>query len=123
MDIHNLIPESIRGPLNRVLDLLNALLLGETALVIGNGAAVVIYLAAKALGSIPDQTFEAAVTSATAGLLTVNSVLLLIRRYVYSPATVAKIVTAPPTAAGPIEAAMDAGVKTEAIIKASDDHN
>ncbi len=119
MNFSDLIPESLRGPINSVLDGARNLLSGETALVIGNGAAVVIYLAAKFMGAIPDQTFEAAVTSATAGLATVNAVLLLIRRYVYSPATVAAIVASPPTAAGPVNAAIEAGVKPEAIAEAA----
>lgn len=109
MKITDLIPAKVQEFINAVLDSADALLKGETALVIGNGAAVIIYLVAKFMGAIPDQTFAEAITTATTGLATVNAVLLLIRQYVYSPATVAKIVLTPPTAAGPINAAVDAG--------------
>jgi hypothetical protein len=109
MNFGSLLPEKVQAFVNAVLDSANALLQGEPALVIGNGAAVVIYLVAKAMGAIPDQTFADAVTSAMAGIGTVNAVLLTIRKYVYSPASVAKIVLTPPTSAGPVNAAIDAG--------------
>jgi len=104
-----LIPVRFRATINRVLDLARDLLQGEPALVIGNGAAVVIYLVAKFMGAIPDQTFGDALASATAGIATVNAVLLTIRKYVYSPATVAKIVLTPPSDVGPVKAAVEAG--------------
>jgi hypothetical protein len=110
MNFGDLLPDNIRSFVNKVLDLSSALLQGEPALVIGNGAAVVIYLVAKVMGAVPDQTFEQAVASATAAIVTINAVLLTIRKYVYSPASVAKIVLTPPTSAGPVNAAIDAGV-------------
>lgn len=60
----------------------SALLKGEPALVIGNGAAVVIYLVAKAFGAIPDVSFEVALGQAAAAIVTINTVLLTIRRLV-----------------------------------------
>ena len=62
-----------------------SLLQGEPALVIGNGAAVVIYLVAKAFGFQDGETFQAALGQAAAALVIVNSTLVAIRQFV-SPA-------------------------------------
>ena len=67
---------------NDLLDQVQGLLQGEPVLVIGNGAAVVIYIVAKALGAIPDQSLEASLVLATGGIATVNAVLATIRQYV-----------------------------------------
>lgn len=83
---------SITDRLRGLLDSARRLLTGEPARVIGYGAAVVIYLVAKALGSIPDQSFDVAILSATAGAAVVASVVETIRHYVFSPNTVEAIV-------------------------------
>lgn len=64
------------------LDKLSSLGKGEPVLVIGNGSAVVIYLVANLVGAIPDVTFEQALASAGAGIVTFNAILLTIRQYV-----------------------------------------
>jgi hypothetical protein len=79
--------------LRAVLDIARTLLTGEPARAIGYGAAVVIYLVAKVVGVIPDQTFDQAVVEAVAAMAIVASVVETIRHYVYSPATVEYIVT------------------------------
>jgi hypothetical protein len=66
-------------------DRLTSVLQGEPVLVIGNGAAVVIYLVANAFGAIPDQSFESALAMSAAAIVTINAVLATIRQYV-SPA-------------------------------------
>lgn len=109
MKITDLIPAQVQDFINKVLDGAASLLQGETVLVIGNGAAVVIYLAAKALGAIPDVSFGEAVAQGMAAVVTLNTVLVTIRHYVYSPKTVASIVLTPPTAEGPVRAAVEAG--------------
>lgn len=93
-----------------LLDKVDSILKGEPARIIGYGAAVVIYLVAKASGNIADQTPEQALVSATAGIVSVVGVIESIRHFVFSPASVAEIVTTPPTAAGPVAAAEAAGV-------------
>jgi hypothetical protein len=62
-----------------------SVLQGEPALVIGNGAAVVIYIVAKASGFQQDETFALAAAQAAGALAIINSVLVSIRQYV-SPA-------------------------------------
>ena len=116
MTFTELIPDSLKGLVNSIIDSAQALAKGETALVIGNGAAVIIYLVAKFSGTIPDQTFAEALTQAVAGLAVANAVLVTIRQFVYSPATVAKIVATKPTAAGPQKAAIAEGVVSAADI-------
>ena len=96
--------------LNGILEKLRGWLQGEPLRAIGYGAAVIVYLLARVLGSIPDVSFADAVTQGGAAALVVASVVETIRRYTYSPATVAAIVTSPPTAAGPIAAAEAVGV-------------
>jgi hypothetical protein len=66
-------------------DRLTSVLQGEPVLVIGNGAAVVIYRVATAFGAIPDQSFESALAMSAAANVTINAVLATIRQYV-SPA-------------------------------------
>jgi hypothetical protein len=66
---------------SRVSDLLQ----GEPVLVIGNGAAVVIYLVARFVGTIPDETWQVALGQATAAIVVLNTALATIRKYV-SPA-------------------------------------
>jgi hypothetical protein len=83
---------SVTDAIKRVLDGARNLLTGEPARVIGYGAAVVIYLVAQAVGTIPDQTFDEAILSAGAALAVIASVVETIRRYVYSPNTVEAIV-------------------------------
>ncbi len=93
---------------------LQALLQGETLRAIVYGAAVVVWLVthvAQALnvGNLQVVDINAALVVATAAAAFLTE---LARRYVYSPATVAAIVTTPPTAAGPIAAAEAVGVDT-----------
>jgi hypothetical protein len=98
--------------INSILDKARGLLQGEPLRLIGYGAGIVIYLAAKALGNIPDLPLEQALIQATAAIAVLASVIETIRRFTYSPATVAAIVQTPPTAAGPIAAAEAVGVDT-----------
>lgn len=106
-----------------VLDKADSILKGEPARIIGYGAAVVIYLVAKASGHIADQTPEQALVSGVAGVTTLIGVIESIRHFVFSPNSVEAIVTTPPTASGPIEAALDAGVEldNEVIEAAAED--
>ena len=120
MSFGNLVPENLRDLVNRVLDKARELLQGEPLRAIAYGAAVIIYLAAKVLGSIPDVSFTDAVVQAGAAALVVASVVETIRRYVYSPVTVAEIVASPPTAAGPIAAAEAAGVDVATLDAAAE---
>lgn len=116
-----ILPDAIVVPLQNLIDKLMGLLQGETVLVIGNGAGVIIYLVAKAAGSIPDIPLADAIVQAGSAAALLNTILLTIRKYVYSPKTVAAIVASPPTAAGPIAAAEAAGVPTETIAQAVED--
>lgn len=77
-----------RPDMGAILDGFRDILRGEPARVIGYGAAVVIYLVAKAVGTIPDQTFEEAMVSTAAAITLVATVIETIRRFVYSPVTV-----------------------------------
>lgn len=119
-----IVPDPISVRIQAFIDQLTGLLQGETVLVIGNGAGVAIYLVAKASGKIPDVTFQDAVLQAGAAAVLLNTVLLSIRKYAFSPKTVAAIVASPPTAAGPINAAAAAGVDPavigQAIVTAPD---
>lgn len=102
---------------NGILDSVQSVLRGEPARVIGYGGAVVVYLVARVSGSIPDVPLDTAIVQATAAIAVVASFVETIRRLVYSPATVAAIVATPPTAAGPINAAVEAGVPAETVAK------
>jgi hypothetical protein len=63
---------------DRILELLQ----GEPLRAIAYGSAVVIYIAARALGSIPDVSFIEAVGQATAAALVIASVVESARRFV-----------------------------------------
>lgn len=71
----------LKALLKQVTDLLQ----GEPVLVIGNGAAVIIYIAAKAFGFQSGETFDLALGQAAAAIAVINTVLATIRQYV-SPA-------------------------------------
>lgn len=97
-----------------ILDRADGVLKGEPARIIGYGAAVAIYLVAKASGTIADQTPEQAFISATAAIGTVVGVIESIRHFVYSKPTVQVIAenaantgdsTVPPPPASDIVAA------------------
>jgi len=79
--------------INNVLDKVEDIINGEPARVIGYGGAVIIYLVAKAVRFIPDQTPEMALTQAGSALLFVGTLVESIRHSVYSPNTVAAIVS------------------------------
>lgn len=104
------LPATVVAWIQSFIDKVNSLLQGETVLVIGNGAGVVIWIVAKISGRIPDVSLADATVQAGAAALLLNTVLVSIRKYVSSPKTVAKIVATPPTASGPINAAAAAGV-------------
>lgn len=114
-----LIPDSVKAVANAVLDKADALLKGEPVLVIGNAAAVVLWLVTNAFGRLPDLTFSESLAAAGAAIVTLNSILVAIRSVVYSPATVAQIVTTPPASAGPVAAAVAAGVPAETVADAA----
>lgn len=97
--------------LNALLDKADSILKGEPARIIGYGAAVVIYLVAKASGNIADQTPEQALVSGVAGVTTLISVVETIRHFVYSQPTVVAIA----------EASADAGVPVVPAPPASSD--
>lgn len=105
---------------NAVLDKLRDLLQGDALRAISYGSAVIIYFIARALGSIEDVSFEQAITSAGAAAAVIIGITETARRYVYSAKSVANMVTTPPTAAGPIAAAVEAGVQPEVIVGAMD---
>lgn len=119
MKIADLIPQSLQSKGSAVLDKARDLLQGETLRAIGYGAGVVIYLVAKAVGSIPDLSFDQAVLQAGAAAAVLVTVIESARRFVFSPKTVAAIVTAPPAASGPVVAAVAAGVKPATIMQAA----
>lgn len=81
----------------------DTLLHGEPARAIGYGAAVIIYIVAKASGKFPDVSLDSALVSAGTALAAVVGVVETIRHFVYSPNTVEAIVTnlpgTPPPAA------------------------
>lgn len=93
-----------------LLDAARNVLQGEPLRAIGYGAAVVVFIVANASGRFADLTFDEAISTATVATTTLIGVIETARRFVFSPASVAAIVTAPPTAAGPIIAAEEAGV-------------
>lgn len=113
------LPAPVVAWLQALVEQANALLQGSPARAIGYGAAVVIWLVANAMGRLPDMTFDQAVTVAVTAVALLVGVVEAIRKYVFSPATVAKIVVAPPTAAGPIAAAVDEGVPIATIADAA----
>lgn len=95
-------------------DKVRTLLQGEPLRLIVYGAAVVVWLVthiAQALhvGNLAVIDLDQALLAATAASVGLTE---LLRRYVYSSATVAAIVKSPPTAAGPIAAAEAVGVDT-----------
>lgn len=71
------------------------LLTGEPARIIGYGAAVIIWVVARLVGVIPDQSPDQALESAVAAIAIVASIVESIRHLVYSPATVASIKAGP----------------------------
>ncbi len=79
---------------SRLLEKISSMLVGEPARVIGYGAAVVIFLVARASGVIPDVSFEQAVVNALAAVAVIASVIESIRHFVYSPPTVGRIIDA-----------------------------
>lgn len=111
-------PKIVLNAIEPWLDRIRGLLTSSPARVIGYGAAVVIYLVALAFDRIPDMTFEQALVNTTFAITTLVGVIEAIRHYVFSPATVAKMVAAPPTAAGPIAAAVAEGVDPALIADA-----
>ena len=78
--------------LTGLLDKVEGILQGEPARAIGYGGAAIIYLVAKAVGAIPDQTPEQALVEAGSAIAVVASFVESIRHFVYSPATVQAIV-------------------------------
>lgn len=68
-----------------ILDAARGLLQGEPLRAIGYGAGVVIYLVARASGSIPDLSIDQALIQAAAGAAVLVSVIEFARRHV-SPA-------------------------------------
>lgn len=75
-----------------ILDKARDLLAGEPARAIGYGAGVIVYLVARALGSIPDVPFEDALILTAGYVVTIGAVIESIRRYVYSAPTVDALV-------------------------------
>lgn len=97
-----------------LLEKARGLLQGEPLRAIVYGAAVVVWLVTRIaqalhIGNFQVVNLDDALLVATAAATALTE---LVRRYVYSPATVAAIVNAPPTAAGPIAAAEAVGVDT-----------
>jgi hypothetical protein len=78
--------------ISAILDKARAMLSGEPARAIGYGAAVVVYLVAKASGAIADVPLDQAVLQTTSAIAVVVSVIESIRRFVYSPASVTAII-------------------------------
>lgn len=65
------------------------LLKGEPARVIGYGAAVIVYIAAKALNVIPDQSFDQSIALTVSAIALVGTVVESIRHLV-TPAAAAE---------------------------------
>lgn len=80
--------------MSNILDSIQSLLVGEPARVIGYGAAVVIYIVAKAT-VLPDQTLDQSLALAAGILVSIGSIIEPIRHFVYSPASVAALVAPP----------------------------
>ncbi len=116
-----LVPDKVKVVVLAVLDAADKVLKGEPVLVIGNGAAVVIWLVTNAFGRLPDLTLTESLAVASTAIVTLNGVLVSIRSVVYSPKTVAEIVTTPPAGAGPADAAVAAGVPAEVVADAAAD--
>lgn len=117
--LQTLTPKIVLNAIEPWLDKVRGLLQGETLRAIGYGAGVIVYLVAKFSGKIPDVPFDQAIIQAGGAAALVITVLETIRKYVFSPATVAAIVATPPTAAGPVVAAVEAGVPPELIADAA----
>lgn len=118
--------DKVLATLRAVLDKADALLQGEPARAIGYGSAVVVIgvvTISNALGFTRFQGVDIDLGSAlvlvTAATTTVVGIIEGIRKFVFSPASVAAIVTTPPAAAGPIAAAEAEGVDVAAA--AADD--
>lgn len=77
--------------INGILDAARSVLQGEPLRAIGYGAGVIIYLVAKAMGSIEDLPLDQAILQAGAAAAIVASVIETMRRMVYSPASVIEI--------------------------------
>ena len=107
--VRGMVPENVKAAVNKALDLIGAALQGEPVLVIGNGAAVIIYGVAKVMGRIPDLSFEDSLKDAGTAIVLLNSAFVAIRSVAYSPKTVAQIVLTPPLAMGVVKAAIEAG--------------
>jgi hypothetical protein len=88
--------------LTDLLDKASALLKDEPARVIGYGAAVIVFLVAKASGSIEDIPFDQTVVMATAAIATVTTVIETIRHLVTPVAKLA------PAAGNPDDINVDA---------------
>lgn len=67
---------------NGILDKVSELLAGEPARAIGYGGAVIIYLVAKAVGAIPDESPDEALAQAGAAIVVVASFVESIRHFV-----------------------------------------
>jgi hypothetical protein len=96
------------------------LLQGEPLRAIVYGAAVVVWLTthiaqALAIGHLAVVDLDQALLMATAAAAALTE---FARRWTYSPATVAAIVATPPTASGPIAAAVAAGVDSDVVVDA-----
>ena len=83
--------DRLKAIIVRLLDQADALLKASPARAIGYGGAVVVYLVAKAIGRIPDLSFEASVTLAFSVIPILVAFVETIRAFVYSPATVARM--------------------------------
>lgn len=116
--ISAILPAAVVAAIDAWLDKARGLLQGETLRAIGYGAGLVIYLVAKASGSIPDLPLDQALLQAGSAAALLVTLIEAARKYVYSPATVAAIVATPPTAAGPVVAAAAAGVDPALIDEA-----
>ena len=81
----------LRDRIVALVERLDAILRGEPVRAIGYGAAVVIYLVARASGKIADVSWPEAVGQATAAVAILASILETIRHFVWSPASVATL--------------------------------
>ncbi len=79
--------------LSEILEQARNLLQGEPLRAITYGGAVVVYIVAKALGSIPDQSLDQALLNAGAAVTIIVSFVESARRFVYSEPTVQAIAT------------------------------
>lgn len=89
--MQTLLPAPVVTWLQGLVEGANRLLQGSPARAIGYGAAIVIYGVALIFDRIPDMTLEQALTTAVTAVTLLVGIVEAIRKYVFSPASVADL--------------------------------